>query len=132
MTELIRGGEMRRSIEQTALWESKHTAFTTGFLRGFNRTMARTGIGIYEVVTFPFPSYEPLLVPKNPLYPDQSIRTRSYPFGGLDLPEHPVYPSNYEPGLISDSMFDTDTSLGFSSGDVAPMVPGSRFRIFDH
>jgi hypothetical protein len=28
-------------------------------------------------------------------------------------------------------MFATDTNLGFSGGDVAPFIPGSRFRIFD-
>ena len=42
-----------------------------------------------------------------------------------------VYPDTYQPGLMDDAMFDTDTSLGFSGGDIAPMVPGSRFRIFD-
>jgi len=25
-----------------------------------------------------------------------------------------------------------DTALGFSGGDLAPMIPGSRFRIFDN
>jgi putative exosortase-associated protein (TIGR04073 family) len=132
LTDLARGGEIRRSIEQTALWDGPGTAFTTGFLRGFNRSVARTFIGAYEVVTFPFPSYDPLLVPKTKLYPDSSIQTTRYPYGGIVLPEGPVYPANYEPGLLSDSLFDSDSSLGFSSGDVAPFVPGSRFRIFDH
>ena len=55
-------------MEQTALWDDPNTASTTGFLRGFNRTMARTGIGIYEIVTFPIPPYTPMLEPKNRLY----------------------------------------------------------------
>lgn len=131
LTEFVRLGEMRRSIEQTALWDGPATAFTTGAIRGFNRSMARTGIGAYEVLTFPIPSYDPLLAPKAALYPDHSIVTRSYPYGGLDLPVNPVYPASYAPGLLSDSIFATDASLGFSSGDVAPMIPGSRFRIYD-
>jgi len=58
--------------------------------------------------------------------------TRSYPYGGLDLPVEPVYPASYEPGLPAGTIFATDASLGFSSGDVAPIAPGSRFRIYDH
>jgi hypothetical protein len=29
-------------------------------------------------------------------------------------------------------VFETDINLGFSGGDVAPIIPGSRFRIFDY
>jgi putative exosortase-associated protein (TIGR04073 family) len=54
MTEIVRGGEMHRAMEQTALWDGPNSQRTTGFARGFTRTMARTGIGIYEVVTFRF------------------------------------------------------------------------------
>jgi putative exosortase-associated protein (TIGR04073 family) len=128
MTEIIRGGEMRRAQEQTALWDGPDQGPTTGFARGFTRTMARTGIGIYEVVTFPFPPYEPLLMPKGRLYPDPSIKTRKYPWGGLELPVNPVYPDSFKPGLHAGSMFDTDSSLGFSGGEVAPWSPGSRFN----
>ncbi len=133
MAEITRMGEMRRSIEQTALWEGADTAYTAGFFRGFNRGLARTAIGVFEVLTFPFPTptYGPLFTPKGPLYPDYSTRTYIFPFGGLALPEHPVYPDSYRPGLIEDSIFFTDTSLGFSGGDIAPMIPGSRFRIFE-
>ena len=131
LTEFVRGGEIRRSMEQTALWDGPATVYTTGFLRGFNRSVARTGIGLYEVVTFPFPSYEPSLAPKRRLYPDPSIATTKYPYGGLTLSENPVYPEAFKPGVAADSQFGTDTSLGFSGGDVAPMIIGSRFRIFD-
>jgi hypothetical protein len=119
-------------MEQTAVWDGPSSAYTTGFIRGLNRSMARTAIGIYEVVTFPFPSYDPLLAPKARLYPDPSVKTTRYPYGGLVLPEKPVYPASYEPGLVSDSIFSTDTALGFSGGDVFPFAPGSRFRIFEH
>jgi putative exosortase-associated protein (TIGR04073 family) len=132
LTEIVRGGELRRSVEQTALWEGPEASYTIGFIRGFNRTMARTGIGVYEVVTAPFPPYGPLLTSTNRLYPDYSIRNSSFPWGGMVLPEDPVFPDNYRPTLMSDSLFATDTSLGFSGGDVAPMIPGSRFHIFDN
>jgi len=109
--EIVRGGEFRRTMEQTGLFESPDAAYSTGFIRGVNRTLARTGIGIYEVVTAPFPPYDPV-------------------FTDYFAPG-PVYPDNYNPNLLEDSMFATDTNLGFSGGDVAPMIPGSRFRIFD-
>jgi putative exosortase-associated protein (TIGR04073 family) len=131
-TEIARNGELRRSIEQTAIWEGPEAAYTIGFVRGLNRTVARTAIGAYEIVTAPFPPYGALLTSTNRLYPDYSIRNSSFPWGGMVLPEDPVFPDNYRPTLISDSLFATDTSLGFSGGDVAPMIPGSRFHIFDN
>lgn len=131
-TEFVRGGEIRRSMEQTAGWENPDSAMTTGFIRGFNRSMTRTAIGVYEIVTFPFPSYDPMLTSTNRIYPDYSMRNKTYPFGGMVLTEYPTYQDSYAPGLISDSIFATDTSLGFSGGDVAPMIPGSRFRVFDN
>jgi putative exosortase-associated protein (TIGR04073 family) len=109
--EIVRGGEFRRTAEQTALFEGPDTGYTLGFVRGFNRTLARTGIGIYEIVTCPLPPYGPICTDH--------------------FAPSPVYPDNYTPGLLADSMFATDTSVGFSGGDVAPLVPGSRFRVFD-
>jgi putative exosortase-associated protein (TIGR04073 family) len=131
MTALVSGGDIRRSMEQTALWDDPNRAPTTGFVRGFNRAMARTGIGIYEVVTFPLPPYGPLLVPEHNLYPDHSIKTVGrQDWGGLRLPEGPVYPASYKPGLRDNTFMSTDSALGFGGGEVAPMVPGSRFKIF--
>ena len=109
--EIVRGGEFRRSMEQTALFEGPDVAYGYGFIHGINRTLARTGIGVYEMVTAPFPPYDPVF-------------TDHFAPG-------PVYPDNYVPNLLSDSMFSTDTNLGYSGGDVAPFIPGSRFRIFD-
>jgi putative exosortase-associated protein (TIGR04073 family) len=109
--EIVRGGEFRRTMEQTALFNGPDAAYTTGFVRGINRSLARTGIGIYEVVTAPIPPYGPVF-------------TDHFAPG-------PVYPDNYAPGLIDDSMFATDTELGYSGGDILPFIPGSRFRVFD-
>src|SRR5262245_7143062 len=69
-TEFARLGEIRRSVEQTGIWEGPEAAYTTGFIRGLNRSLVRTGVGIYEIVTFPFPSYDPIYLPENPVYPD--------------------------------------------------------------
>jgi hypothetical protein len=91
----------------------------------------RTAIGAYEVVTFPIPSFKPLLTPKGRLWPDPSVRTYKYPYGGLALPEDPVYPDSFKPGIMEGTLFDTDTALGFTGGEVFPLIPGSRFRIFD-
>lgn len=109
--EIVRMGEFRRTAEQTALEQGPDASYTTGFFRGFNRTLARTGVGIYEVVTFPFPPYDPVFT--------------DY------LAPGPQYPDNYRPQLLEDSLYATDTNLGFSGGDVTPWLPGSRFRIFD-
>jgi putative exosortase-associated protein (TIGR04073 family) len=109
-TELVRGGEIRRSMEQAALTESPEVAYTTGFIRGLNRSLVRTGVGVYELITAPIPPYGPVFA--NYMSPDSA------------------YPDCYRPELIADSMFATDTALGFSGGDVAPMIPGSRFKVF--
>ena len=111
MFEIVRTGEMRRSIEQTALNDGPDAAYTVGFFRGLNRTLARTGIGVYEVVSAPFPPYDPVCT--------------AY------LSPNPVYPDNYTPMMLEDSAFSTDTNLGFGGGDIAPWAPASRFRIFD-
>ena len=108
--EVARGGELRRTVEETAVLDSPDAGYTVGVIRGIDRSVARTGVGLYEIVTFPFPPYHPVL-------------TRY-------LAPEPVYPDNYKPGLVSDAMFDTDTYVGYSGGDIAPFVPGSRFTVF--
>jgi putative exosortase-associated protein (TIGR04073 family) len=111
LLEPIRMGEMRRTMEQTALFDTPDATYTTGFIKGLNRTLARTGIGVYELVTAPFPPYDPVFT--------------DY------LSPGPVYPDSYTPNIVEDTSFSTDTNLGFAGGDVNPFIPGSRFRIFD-
>jgi putative exosortase-associated protein (TIGR04073 family) len=127
MTEIVRGGEMSRAKEQTELWDGS-TLGPTAFARGFTRTMARTGIGIYEVVTFPLPPYGPVLAPKGPLYPDPSVRNRKSPWGGMELPEHTVSPDSYRSAFPGGSIFETDHSLGFSGGEIFPVYPFGKFN----
>jgi putative exosortase-associated protein (TIGR04073 family) len=112
VTEFARLGEIRRSMEQTALMDGPNVGYTTGFIKGFNRSLVRTGVGVYELVTAPFPSYDPVFT--------------DY------MTVNPVYPASYVPHLVAGPTFGPDVSLGFSGGDVAPFIPGSRFRIFDN
>ncbi len=109
LTEPLRMGELRRAMEQDAIWKSPEEGISTGLIHGLSNTAKRTLVGVFEVATFPLPSYEPVLEPE---------------FG--------QYPDNYRPNLLSDSAFATDGALGFSGGDIAPFLPGSRFRVFDY
>jgi len=118
VTEFARLGELQRSVEQTTLWDGPNVAYTTGVIKGFNRSLARTVVGACEIVTFPIPSYDPLLKPANPWIPGMSV--------------DPVYPDSYKPHPMADSSLSPDANLGFAGGDVIPFVPGSRFRIFDY
>ena len=110
--EFTRMGDVRRSVEQTSVFVSPSAGYTTGLVHGINVSVARTVMGAVEIATFPLPPYKPVFT--------------SY------IKPGPVYPESYKPGLISGSTFDTDTFTGFSGGDVAPFIPGSRFKIFDN
>jgi putative exosortase-associated protein (TIGR04073 family) len=114
MFEFARGGEMRRGFEQTAVFGSPDQSFTTGLFHGFDRSMARTGAGFYEVFTFPFPNHKP------------------GNYGPIFRPSDPVYPDSYKPNWLSDAILSPDTNLGFAGGDIAPIIPGSRFHVFDN
>jgi putative exosortase-associated protein (TIGR04073 family) len=114
--EITRMGDMRRSVEQTAVFESPSAGYTAGAVSGFTRTIARTGVGLFEVLTFPIPMPGSGYGPIFPKY----------------LPPGPIYPDSYKPGLGSGTTFQTDTYTGFTGGDIAPWVPGSRFKIFDN
>jgi putative exosortase-associated protein (TIGR04073 family) len=108
LTEPFRMGEMNRSIEQSSLWDGPGVGGARGAIHGFNRTVGRTVVGAFEVLTFPLPS-DPYI-----------------------LPVAPVYPDSYKPGSIDTPTLRTDTNLGIGGGEVAPMFPGSRFRVFDN
>ena len=110
--EPVRLAEWQRSVEQSALYDAPQNNGPTAMVKGFTRTMARTGLGVYEIITFPIPSYDPIWT--------------DY------LAPNPQYPDSYQPGLPDGPVFRTDSSLGFSGGEVAPMIPGSRFRVFDN
>src|SRR4051812_47041078 len=68
VTEFARLGEMQRSMEQTGVWENPNEAYTTGMVRGLNRSLARTAVGAYEILTFPIPPYDPVFLPSEPVY----------------------------------------------------------------
>ena len=85
-----------------------------GFIHGFDRSLAPRRPGHLRSRHVPHPDPD-----------DTRFCTKKFP-------ADPVYPDSYRPGLISDALFDTDTYTGFSGGDIAPFVPGSRFSIFDN
>lgn len=109
--EPIRLADMRSSIYDTSLANPEDVNYHTGVIRGFNKTVARAGVGLYEIITFPFPPYDPVFT--------------DY------LSTNPKYPDSYKPGLFEDSVFATDTHIGFTGGEIAPFIPGSRFRVFE-
>jgi putative exosortase-associated protein (TIGR04073 family) len=113
LTEFTRLGEMSRSYEQAALFDGPDYGGTTGIVRGFNATVKRTLYGAYEVVTFPIPNH------------------KNQDYGPILKPLGPIYPASYKPGLPDEPILNTDSALGFGSGEAAPLIPGSRFRIFE-
>jgi putative exosortase-associated protein (TIGR04073 family) len=121
LVEFARLGELSRSMEQAAIFDTPgHGGSATGVIHGINRSLERTGAGLYEVLTFPIPNgrygnYDPVF----------------YSQGYLHSPD-PAYPDSYKPDWLADSILSPDTSLGFAGGDIAPWIPGSRFRIFDN
>ncbi|MGA2243389.1 MAG: exosortase system-associated protein, TIGR04073 family [Verrucomicrobiota bacterium] len=119
--EVVRWGELRRSVEQNAIEPLPGVGYY-GFVHGIDRSLERAGLGVFETVTFPIPT--PTYRPSFSSFYDHDVT-------GQPLVD-PVFPMSYKPGLASDTLFETDTYTGFSGGDVAPWVPGSRFSIFDN
>lgn len=105
--DIVRLGGLRTSMEQTTVWNSPTEGATTGVVKGICLTAARTGVGIYEVVTFPIPPYHPI--------------ARPY------LTPLPTYPDNYRNWIPNDPLYHTDHYVGFSGGTAFGWVPGSQF-----
>lgn len=125
--EVIRWGELRRSIELATV-EPQPGYGLYGVVHGFDRSLQRTALGVFEVATFPIPmpTYQQIpILTKSPNTWDNVYTEK------LFAPD-PVYPLSYAPGRLSDALFDTDTYTGFSGGDVAPWFPGSRFQVFEN
>ena len=114
LAEIFRFGEVRRSIEQTAsVWLARPIAHRW-FLHGVDRSIERTCIGFYEVLTFPIPNHPPL------------------DYGPIMRPADPVYPDTYKPNAgMSSSYSPTPRSVSVAETS-RRIIPGSRFRIFDN
>jgi putative exosortase-associated protein (TIGR04073 family) len=113
LTEFTRLGEIQRSVEQTSVFDSPEAGYTTGFIHGFDQSVYRTVAGAYQIVTFPAGN----------ALSDSSFEQKYIPKGT-------PYPDSYRPGLPDFPVFQTDTYFGFSGGDIAPFVPGSKFSVF--
>ena len=110
--ELVRWGDMRRSVEQSAVFSAPDVSYSYGVIHGFDQSVKRAALGIYEVATFPIPSYTPIATKYVPVTPSS--------------------PDSYKPSLIADTTFNTCTYSGYGGGDIMPFIPGSRFSIFDN
>jgi len=111
-TEVVRLGDAQRSVEQTSVWDGPLAGSTTGVVIGVDKSLERTGLGIVEIITAPFPPYKPIFT--------------KY------VSAEPVYPDGYVPGPPDESLFRTDIYYGFTGGEAADFIPGSRFDVFDH
>lgn len=59
--------ELPKNIYDTSVEENILSGLTMGLAKGVGMTIVRTGAGVYEVVTFPFPipeDYQPVLEPE--------------------------------------------------------------------
>jgi putative exosortase-associated protein (TIGR04073 family) len=110
--EIVRLGELQRSVEQASIIDGPGVGYTYGVVHGLDKTFARTGVGIYEIVTSPIPSYDPIFT--------------SY------LTPKPLMPDNHPAKLPADPLFETDAYTGFSGGAAFPFLPGGGFSVFDY
>ena len=59
--------ELPKNIYDTSVEENVLSGLTMGLAKGIGMTIVRTGAGVYETVTFPFPipeDYQPVLEPE--------------------------------------------------------------------
>jgi putative exosortase-associated protein (TIGR04073 family) len=59
--------ELPKNIYETSVESNPLAGLTIGLAKGLGMTVVRTGAGIYETVTFPFPlpqEYKPILEPE--------------------------------------------------------------------
>lgn len=59
--------ELPKNIYETSVESNPLAGITIGLAKGLGMTVVRTGAGIYETVTFPFPlpqEYKPILEPE--------------------------------------------------------------------
>lgn len=110
MAEVTRGGEFQRAVEQDSVFMGSDVGFHTGAVQGVHHTIERVGMGVYEVVTFPFPPYSPILT--------KWVKPK------------PSYPDSFVPGNYSLPETDADQYLGFTGNEVGFWFPGSRLAMF--
>ena len=104
LAEPLRMGELMRSTEQNSIALDSDGSPGYGLVHGFARTIERTAVGAFEVVTFPIPT-QPIIYPVNPVFPDSQERSQ-----------------------IGYAGIGSDQFIGFQDSSVAPFIPGSEFN----
>jgi len=59
--------ELPKNIYDTSVQDNAFSGMTLGLAKGAGMSLVRTGAGIYEIATFPFPlpeNYKPILEPE--------------------------------------------------------------------
>ena len=59
--------ELPKNVYNTSVEDNAFTGITLGLAKGAGMSIVRTGVGIYEIVTFPFPlpeNYAPVIEPE--------------------------------------------------------------------
>ena len=59
--------ELPKSVYDTSMEDNAFAGLTLGLAKGLGMTLVRTGSGIFEIATFPFPlpeDYKPILEPE--------------------------------------------------------------------
>lgn len=102
--EPLRGGEFTRSTEQTYLADGPTVAMSYGKVHGIARTIQRTAVGAFDIVTFPIPT-EPLITPSEPVYPD-----------------------SVKPQMAGNLGVESSQYIGFGSGAVLPGLGTAMFN----
>ena len=49
LTEIARMRDLRRSVEQAAVFGKNDKAYTVGFIHGIDQTFVRSGVGLYKI-----------------------------------------------------------------------------------
>jgi putative exosortase-associated protein (TIGR04073 family) len=112
INEVTRGGEFQRAVEQDSLLLGSDAGMTTGIVQGIDHTAERVGMGLYEIVTFPIPPYQPVMT--------KYVKPKA------------AYPDAKVPGNYSIPETDADQYLGFTGNEIGFWFPGSRWTMFNN
>ncbi|MCG3199062.1 MAG: exosortase system-associated protein, TIGR04073 family [Candidatus Omnitrophica bacterium] len=94
-----------------------------GFFRGWGRAIERTGVGLFEVVTFPLPGYDPLLCPEYVSLEPACMNWRRGQYQGCWMPGCGCCPQPCDPcwgNVAAPRPVDNRMAMGGSSPSEPP------------